>query len=89
VEEDQMVHLKTHELTRDAWAELGRVHRRKTTARKAHLYDLLRVLAQHEGESVASYVQRAKDLALELEQAGDHVGKERVVLVVLGGVLDI
>jgi hypothetical protein len=80
VEEDKIVHLKAHELARDVKVELAKVHLRKSTTSQAHLYVQLRVLAQHEGESVASYVQRANDLASELEQAGEPVGEERVVL---------
>jgi hypothetical protein len=89
VEEDQMVHLKAHELLRDAWAELARVHRRKTFARRAHLWELLRPLSQNEGKRVVGYVRHAKNLAEEQEQAGDLVSEDRIVLAILGRVLEI
>jgi hypothetical protein len=68
-----------------AWDELEKVFRGKTTARKLQLKRELMTLKQESGEPVAKYVDRAKDLERELLAAGAEVKPKDLAMSVITG----
>jgi hypothetical protein len=68
-----------------AWDELEKVFRGKTTAWKLQLKKELMTLKQESGESVAKYVGRAKDLERELLVPGAEVKPEDLAMSVITG----
>jgi hypothetical protein len=68
-----------------AWDELEKVFRGKTTARKLQLKRELMTLKQESGEPVAKYVGRVKDLERELLAAGVEVKPEDLAMSVITG----
>jgi hypothetical protein len=68
-----------------AWDELEKVFKGKTTARKLQLKRELMTLKQESGEPVAKYVDRAKNLERELLAAGAEVKPEDLIMSVITG----
>jgi hypothetical protein len=68
-----------------AWDELEKVFRGKTTARKLQLKKELMTLKQQSREHVAKYVGRAKDLERELLATGAEVKPEDLAMSVITG----
>ncbi len=66
-----------------AWDELEKVFRGKTTARKLQPKRELMTLKQESGEPVAKYVSRAKDLERELLAAGAEVKPKDLAMSVI------
>ncbi len=63
-----------------AWDELEKVFRGKTTTRKLQLKRELMTLKQESGEHVAKYVNKAKDLERELLATGAEVKPEDLAI---------
>jgi hypothetical protein len=68
-----------------AWDELEKVFKGKTTPRKLQLKRQLMTLKQESGEPVAKYVGRAKDLERELLAAEAEVKPEDLAMSVITG----
>ncbi|GAQ88504.1 hypothetical protein KFL_004340110 [Klebsormidium nitens] len=68
-----------------AWDALEAIYKGKSATRKLQLRQKLITLKQGSGESVAAYVDRARDLERELVSAGSDVKPDDLAMSVLSG----
>ncbi len=85
VTEQYLGHVIAARNAEQAWDELEKVFRGKTTARKLQLKKELMTLKQESGEPMAKYISRAKDLERELLAAGTEVKPEDLAMNVITG----
>jgi len=83
VTEQYLGHVVAARNAKQAWDELEKVFRGKTTARKLQLKRELMTFKQESGELVAKYVDRAKDLERELLAAGVEVKPKDLAMSVI------
>jgi hypothetical protein len=68
-----------------AWDQLKDVYQSKSASRKLQLKRELNSLKQEQGEPVAKYVGRARDLARDLAGTGSAVADEDLAMILVAG----
>ncbi len=85
VEASQLSYIKPHALAKAAWDELCSIYERVAAVNKLYLRDQLRKACMHEGESMQVYINRVRDIAMQLDAVGASVDEAELVLVLLEG----